>query len=96
LAGSLPALARRGNRPAGPVILSARSQETVAMQVQSAAIREIDYEPEHGKLFVTFIDGDAYVYVGVPNRVREAFERASSKGRFFQRMIRDRYPYNRI
>ncbi len=36
----------------------------------------VDYEPEHGKLFVTFHDGDEYVYVGVPPRVTEAFERA--------------------
>jgi hypothetical protein len=55
------------------------------MRVDSTAIRQIDYEPEHGKLFVTFHDGDEYVYVGVPPRVTEAFERAPSKGRFFQR-----------
>ena len=66
------------------------------MHVESTAIREIDYSPEHGKLFVTFSDGDEYVYVGVPERVGKAFFRAPSKGRFFQRMIRDRYPYNRV
>jgi hypothetical protein len=66
------------------------------MQVESTAIEQIDYSPEHGKLFVTFKDGDEYVYVGVPERVGKAFFRAPSKGRFFQRMIRDRYPYNRV
>ncbi|WP_184723553.1 KTSC domain-containing protein [Caulobacter sp.] len=66
------------------------------MQVQSTAIAEIGYTPEHGKLFVTFNDGDEYVYVGVPERVSAAFLRAPSKGRFFQRVIRDRYPYNRV
>lgn len=66
------------------------------MRVDSTAIAEIDYTPEHGKLFVTFQDGDEYVYVGVPERVREAFMRAPSKGRFFRRIIRDRYPYNRL
>jgi len=66
------------------------------MQVQSAAIRAFDYQPEHGKLFVTFSDGDEYVYVGVPARVRDAVQRAPSKGGFFLRVIRDRYPYNRI
>ena len=65
------------------------------MHVDSTAISAIDYETEHGKLFVRFLDGDEYVYVGVPERVRDAFVRAPSKGRFFQRMIRDRYPYNR-
>ncbi|HQR88876.1 MAG TPA: KTSC domain-containing protein, partial [Caulobacter sp.] len=38
----------------------------------------------------------AYVYVGVPEKVSVAFVRSASKGRFFQRVIRDRYPYNRI
>jgi hypothetical protein len=66
------------------------------MRVNSTAIAEIDYSPEHGKLFVTFNDGDEYVYVGVPERLSNAFLRSASKGRFFQRMIRDRYPYNRI
>ena len=41
------------------------------MHVDSTAIREIDYSPEHGKLFVTFLDGDAYVYVGVPERISQ-------------------------
>jgi len=66
------------------------------MRVDSTAITDIDYTPEHGKLAVTFHDGDAYVYVGVPERVSAAFLRAPSKGRFFQRIIRDRYPYNRL
>jgi len=66
------------------------------MHVESTAIRDIDYSAEHGKLFVTFQDGDEYVYVGVPERISKAFFRAPSKGRFFQRMIRDRYPYNRV
>jgi len=66
------------------------------MRVESTAITDIAYTPEHGKLFVTFHDGDAYVYVGVPERISAAFYRSRSKGRFFHRMIRDRYPYNRV
>lgn len=66
------------------------------MRVESTAITDIAYTPEHGKLFVTFHDGDEYVYVGVPERISQAFYRSRSKGRFFQRMIRDRYPYNRV
>lgn len=66
------------------------------MRMNTTAIAEIDYRPEHGKLFVTFDGGDEYVYVGVPERVSVAFVHSASKGRFFQRIIRDRYPYNRI
>jgi hypothetical protein len=66
------------------------------MRVTTTAIADIDYRPEHGKLFVTFQGGAEYVYVGVPERVSMAFVRSPLKGRFFQRVIRDRYPYNRI
>lgn len=66
------------------------------MRVDSAAIRDIRYETERQKLFVEFVDGDRYVYVGVPGEVHRSFLGADSKGRFFAREIRDRYPYNRL
>jgi len=66
------------------------------MQVESEAIRDIRYDEERAKLFVTFHDGDAYVYVGVPGEVHRSFVDADSKGRFFAFEIRDQYPYNRI
>lgn len=66
------------------------------MQVESTAIRDIRYEEEREKLFVTFQDGDEYVYVGVPGEVHRSFVEADSKGRFFAYEIRDRYPYNRV
>lgn len=43
------------------------------MQVESEAIREINYDAERAKLFVTFNDGDLYVYVGVPGEVHRSF-----------------------
>ena len=66
------------------------------MQVDSAAISDIRYDQDRAKLFVRFIDGDEYVYVGVPGEVHRSFVDADSKGRFFAYEIRDRYPYNRI
>jgi KTSC domain len=66
------------------------------MDVESTAIREIDYDAERGKLLVRFISGERYVYVGVPGEVCRSFVEADSKGRFFQREIRDRYPFNRL
>ncbi|WP_309646072.1 KTSC domain-containing protein [Phenylobacterium sp.] len=66
------------------------------MQVQSEAISDISYDAQRSKLFVTFDDGDAYIYVGVPGDVHRSFIDADSKGRFFAFEIRDRYPYNRI
>lgn len=66
------------------------------MQVESEAIREINYDADRAKLFVTFNDGDLYVYVGVPGEVHRSFLDADSKGRFFTYEIRDQYPYNKV
>ena len=66
------------------------------MRVESAAISDIRYEDERQKLFVRFVDGDEYVYVGVPGEVHRGFIEADSKGRFFASEIRDRFPFNRI
>jgi lysyl-tRNA synthetase class 2 len=62
----------------------------------STAIRGIRYDEERQRLLVRFIDGDEYVYVGVPGEVHRSFVDADSKGRFFVAEIRDRYPYNKL
>jgi hypothetical protein len=66
------------------------------MQVESSAIRDIRYDEDRAKLYVTFVDGDEYVYVGVPGEVCRSFLDADSKGRFFAHEIRDQYPYNKL
>jgi len=66
------------------------------MDVDSAAIQEIDYDAQRSKLLVRFVSGERYVYVGVPGEVHRSFCESESKGRFFQAEIRDRYPYNRL
>ncbi len=66
------------------------------MDVDSTAIQTIDYDPARSKLFVRFVSGERYVYVGVPAEVCRSFLDADSKGRFFQAEIRDQYPYNRL
>lgn len=66
------------------------------MRVESKAITDIDYDDERSKLFVRFVDGDCYVYVGVPGEVHRSFLDAESKGGFFAQAIRDQYPYNKL
>jgi lysyl-tRNA synthetase class 2 len=66
------------------------------MDLESTAIREIDYDAERAKLLVRFTSGERYVYVGVPGEVHRSFCEADEKSRFFQLQIRDRYPYNRL
>ncbi|MBS0411025.1 MAG: KTSC domain-containing protein [Proteobacteria bacterium] len=62
----------------------------------STAIRRIRYDEAAGKLFVRFAGGGEYLYVGVPPEICRAFRQAPSKGRYFARAIRDRFPYNRL
>ena len=66
------------------------------MRVVSTAITDIEYDDDHGKLYVRFADGDRYVYVGVPGDLHRGFLDAESKGGFFAEEIRDRFPYNRL
>jgi lysyl-tRNA synthetase class 2 len=62
----------------------------------STAIADIDYDLGREKLTVTFVTGRVYEYFNVPFDVAGAFERAESKGAFFNRHIRDRYRFREI
>lgn len=59
----------------------------------SSVIAEIDYNAAVRELHVTFTSGRRYSYSAVPAEVYFQFCRAASKGEFFNRLIRDRYPY---
>lgn len=62
-------------------------------QTASSAIARIDYNAPARELHVTFTSGRRYSYVGVPAEVYYQFCRASSKGAFFNTLIRDRYEF---
>lgn len=63
----------------------------------STAISRIEYAPETEALDIRFRDsGELYRYYGVPARVYDAFRKATSKGRFFNSHIRDRYDFAHI
>jgi hypothetical protein len=66
------------------------------IDMPSTAIRRFSYDTETQTLFVTFVDGDAYAYRGVPDEVHAAMGRAVSKGRFFAERIRGLYAYARM
>ena len=58
----------------------------------SSVIASIDYDAEVSRLTITFVSGRIYDYYAVPAAVAEAFQRAKSKGTFFNTTIRDRFP----
>ena len=83
-------------RSPDPLTSGSPGDREAAMPYQSTAIRDIRYEDDRQKLFVTFVDGGEYVYVGVPGEVHRSFLDADSKGQFFAYEIRDQYPYNKV
>lgn len=63
--------------------------------VTSSLIRSVSYGTE-ATLTVRFHSGAVYRYFTVPRTTVEAFLAATSKGAYFNRHIRDCFPYRRI
>jgi hypothetical protein len=61
--------------------------------VASSAIARIDYTASTRELHVVFSSGREYLYSGVPAELYYQFCRAASQGAFFNRLIRDRFPF---
>lgn len=60
----------------------------------STSIRRMEYDPHTKVLSVWFVaSGRRYDYADVPSEIYAAFRQASSKGRFFNAHIRDRFRY---
>jgi hypothetical protein len=62
----------------------------------SSVIADFQYDAELSQLTVTFVSGRIYRYYMVPADCAAAFETAFSKGTFFNREIRDRYPCREV
>ena len=62
----------------------------------STVIAAFDYDAAHARLTVTFTTGRVYEYFAVPAVVAEEFRLAFSKGTYFNRQIRDNYPFREI
>lgn len=62
----------------------------------STAIRSLSYDDATRTLFVTFVDGDLYAYLGVPPKVYADFRAARSKGGYFARRVRNGYAYRKL
>ncbi|HYG62703.1 MAG TPA: KTSC domain-containing protein [Thermoanaerobaculia bacterium] len=63
--------------------------------VESSAVSSVGYDPRSEVLEVEFRSGAVYDYFEVPRGVYESLMKASSKGRFVSRRIRDRFPFER-
>ncbi len=63
---------------------------------QSTVIRGAWYLPERRQLDLLFTSGRRYVYSEVPLAVATGFAEAESKGRFYNREIRNRFPCREV
>jgi KTSC domain len=62
----------------------------------SAPAVEFEYQPESKTLVVKLCEaGELYRYIDVPPAVFEAFKKASSKTRFIEKYLKDRYCHQR-
>lgn len=64
-------------------------------QVESSNLASVGYRAEEATLEVEFRNGRVYRYFGVPERVVWELLRAESKGKTFNRRIRNAYAFER-
>ena len=61
--------------------------------VESTTLAGVGYDKSSGRLQLEFRSGAVYEYSGVPESVHEALMDAPSKGGYFNRSIRGRFPH---
>jgi KTSC domain len=64
--------------------------------MRSSVIEDFDFDAESNALTIHFTTGRIYRYRLVPAKVFRAFAAAPSKGAFFNRQIRERYPFEEL
>jgi hypothetical protein len=64
--------------------------------VASESIASIGYDDDAEVLEVEFVTGTVYRYRGVPEDVYDDLRQAPSKGAYFNRHIKDAYPFEQV
>ena len=64
--------------------------------VESTTLSTVAYDAAGQVLWLRFRSHAIYCYFGVPAAVHTALLDAPSKGTYFNRYIRDRFPYERL
>jgi hypothetical protein len=64
--------------------------------VESSTLASVGYDQTQFLLELEFRSGDLYQYFGPPPSIHRELMTSESKGHFFNRNIRDRFPYIRI
>lgn len=64
--------------------------------VNSSRVKSIGYDKQSKVLEIEFFELGIYQYIDVPLRVYETFLSVKSKGRFFDGVIKDKYPCKKV
>jgi hypothetical protein len=65
--------------------------------LDSSLLESVEYDEERQELVAQFrASGRRYVYAGIPPDIYEGLLAAPSAGAYFNRRIRDRYPYREL
>lgn len=62
----------------------------------STTLAAVAFDPSRHCLQVQFRDGSCYKYTAVPSAVFQALLTAESKGGFFNRVLRGKFPFVRL
>ena len=68
----------------------------IVRTMPSTVIADFEYDVELKELTVRFTSGRIYRYAGVPEATADEFSQVRSKGAFFNRRIRDQFPYTEL
>jgi len=72
-----------------------QENKIVRIAVESTGVASIGHCAENSMLEVEFRTGEVYRYFAVPRTIYEGFVGAESKGAYFHRFVRQRFPYVR-
>ena len=62
----------------------------------STAISHFSYHPEKQVLAITFVSGNLYHYMGVPEKVYHDLSRSASRGKYFNNYIKNHFDFKHI
>jgi len=68
----------------------------IVTSVESTTLATVIYDAERELLRLEFRDRLVYDYFGVPAAIHDALLQSTSKGGYFNRMIRSRFPHERL
>jgi len=62
----------------------------------SSVVLAIHYDPASATLKIVFVSGTVYEYRNVPGKIYKAMKAAPSKGIYFNKHIKEKYPFEKI